>query len=166
MYTIIETKTVPSYGTIMYRVKIAVDTAEEIPTPLDEWAAGSEMEVYENEGSRYKLGINREWYPVNFKKGSGGGDISEDELNQIITDVVSEIVAGAPEDFDTLKEMSDWLLEHEDSAAAMNTAIQKNTSDIAKKLDKTDIIVLTQSEYDSLTEKTAPFYFIKEGETV
>ena len=84
MYTITETKTVPNYGTIMYRVKIAVDTAEEIPIPLDEWAVGSEMEVYENGGSRYKLGTDREWYPVNFKKGSGGGDNSEvaDQVNQ------------------------------------------------------------------------------------
>lgn len=84
MYTITETKTVPNYETIMYRVKIAVDTAEEIPTPLDEWAVGSEMEVYENGGSRYKLGTDREWYPVNFKKGSGGGDNSEvaDQVNQ------------------------------------------------------------------------------------
>lgn len=84
MYTITETKTVPSYETIMYRVKIAVDTAEDIPDPLDEWAVGSEMEVYENGGSRYKLGTDREWYPVNFKKGSGGGDNSEvaDQVNQ------------------------------------------------------------------------------------
>lgn len=84
MYTITETKTVPNYETIMYRVKIAVDTAEDIPTPLDEWAVGSEMEVYENGGSRYKLGTDREWYPVNFKKGSGGGDNSEvaDQVNQ------------------------------------------------------------------------------------
>lgn len=84
MYTITETKTVPNYDTITYRVKIAVDTAEEIPIPLDEWAVGSEMEVYENSGSRYKLGTDREWYPVNFKKGSGGGDNSEvaDQVNQ------------------------------------------------------------------------------------
>lgn len=84
MYTIIETKTVPNYETIMYRVKIAVDTAEDIPVPLDEWAVGSEMEVYENGGSRYKLGTDGEWHPVNFKKGSGGGDNSEvaDQVNQ------------------------------------------------------------------------------------
>lgn len=47
-----------------------------------------------------------------------------------ITAKVSEIVAGAPEDFDTLKEMSDWLSTHEDSAATMNSAISQNASDI------------------------------------
>lgn len=66
------------------------------------------------------------------------------ETDELITSKVAEIVANAPEDFDTLKEMSDWLTEHEDSAATMNTAIQKNADDIttantniAKKLDKT-----------------------------
>ena len=38
---------------------------------------------------------------------------------------IAEIVAEAPEDFDTLKEMSDWIAGHEESAAAMNTAIQR-----------------------------------------
>lgn len=53
------------------------------------------------------------------------------EVENKVTEKVAEIVAGAPEDFDTLKEMSDWLMEHEDSAATMNSAIQKNTADIA-----------------------------------
>lgn len=53
------------------------------------------------------------------------------EVESKVTEKVAEIVSGAPEDFDTLKEMSDWLTEHEDSAATMNSAIQKNTEDIA-----------------------------------
>jgi hypothetical protein len=66
------------------------------------------------------------------------------ETDTKITEKVSEIVAGAPEDFDTLKEMSDWLTEHEDSAATMNSAIQKNAEDIetansAIQQNKTDI---------------------------
>ncbi len=52
------------------------------------------------------------------------------EMESKVTEKVAEIVAGAPEDFDTLKEMSDWLKEHEDSAASMNSAIQKNAEDI------------------------------------
>lgn len=56
---------------------------------------------------------------------------NKEETDDAITAKVSEIVAGAPEEFDTLKEMSDWLTEHEDSAAAMNTAIQANTKAIA-----------------------------------
>lgn len=51
--------------------------------------------------------------------------------NKIIAKV-SEIVADAPEDFDTLKEMSDWIASHENSAAEMNSAIQTNKSNIAE----------------------------------
>lgn len=56
---------------------------------------------------------------------------SKDETDSAITAKVAEIVAGAPEEFDTLQEMSDWLTEHSDSAATMNTAIQANTKAIA-----------------------------------
>jgi hypothetical protein len=48
---------------------------------------------------------------------------TKEETDSTITAKVSEIVADAPEDFDTLKEMSDWLTEHSDSAATMNSDI-------------------------------------------
>lgn len=80
------------------------------------------------------------------------------EVENKVTEKVAEIVAGAPEDFDTLKEMSDWLLEHEDSAASMNSAIQKNAEDIEtanenieKKLDKKAICV-NGADYNSFVE--------------
>ena len=49
--------------------------------------------------------------------------------NQIAIEV-SNIIAEAPESFDTLKEISDWIVTHEDSAAAMNTKIIQNQNDI------------------------------------
>ena len=49
--------------------------------------------------------------------------------NQIAIEV-SNIIAEAPESFDTLKEISDWIATHEDSAAAMNTKIIQNQNDI------------------------------------
>lgn len=66
---------------------------------------------------------------VNVLKGSGDGSVTK-----LIAEEVAKIIADAPEDFDTLKEISDWISEHQDGAAAMNTAITdlKNT-----KLDKT-----------------------------
>jgi hypothetical protein len=65
------------------------------------------------------------------KKANADEVYSRDETDNAITAKVAEIVAGAPEEFDTLKEMSDWLTEHSDSAATMNTAIQANTKAIA-----------------------------------
>lgn len=53
------------------------------------------------------------------------------ETDARITEKVSEIVSGAPERFDTLKELADWIDSHADSAAAMNAAIEKNAEDIA-----------------------------------
>ena len=81
--------------------------------------------------------------------------------NKIISKV-AEIVAGAPEDFDTLKEMSDWIASHENSAAEMNSAIQALKTGMVSKVDTASIPSLTQEEYDALTEKTALYYFIKE----
>lgn len=43
-----------------------------------------------------------------------------------VAEEIAKIVANAPEDFDTLKEIADWISTHSDSAAAMNSAIQEN----------------------------------------
>ena len=84
------------------------------------------------------------------------------ETDNKIISKVAEIVAGAPEDFDTLKEMSDWIASHENSAAEMNSAIQTLKTGMVSKVDTASIPSLTQEEYDALTEKTALYYFIKE----
>ena len=55
-------------------------------------------------------------------------------LNQITSAVaakIAEVVANAPEDLDTLKEIADWISAHADDAAAMNTQITENKSNIA-----------------------------------
>lgn len=66
------------------------------------------------------------------EKGEAG--ITEEEFNNLVNSAVAEIVANAPEDFDTLKEMSDWISEHEDDAAAMNSAIQSNKTKIENEV--------------------------------
>ena len=55
-------------------------------------------------------------------------------LNQITSAVaakIAEVVANAPEDLDTLKEIADWIKNHANDAAAMNTQIQTNKNNIA-----------------------------------
>ena len=55
-------------------------------------------------------------------------------LNQITSAVaakIAEVVANAPEDLDTLKEIADWIKNHANDAAAMNMQIQTNKSNIA-----------------------------------
>ena len=99
----------------------------------------------------------------NWNNKANASDVyTKTETDNKITTKVAEIVAGAPEDFDTLKEMSDWIASHEHSAAEMNSEIQTLKTDILSKVNTTDILSLTQEEYDALTEKTALYYFIKE----
>ena len=45
---------------------------------------------------------------------------------------IAQIIADAPEAFDTLKEIADWIAEHPEDTAAMNAQIQQNTADIAR----------------------------------
>lgn len=59
------------------------------------------------------------------------GEDTDKTVRSIAVEEVTKIVAGASEDFDTLKEMETWLTEHESSATEMNTAIQKNKTDIS-----------------------------------
>ena len=43
-----------------------------------------------------------------------------------VAEEIAKVVANAPEDFDTLKEIADWISTHSNSATAMNSAIQAN----------------------------------------
>lgn len=75
-------------------------------------------------------GITKSIEDLEENKANAADVYNKEETDTKITEKVAEIVAGAPEEFDTLKEMSDWLTEHSDSAATMNTAIQENTKAI------------------------------------
>lgn len=58
--------------------------------------------------------------------GDGVGSVKKS-----VADAVAAIVNDAPEAYDTLKEISDWISGHETDAAGMNTAIKQNKADIA-----------------------------------
>ena len=60
-----------------------------------------------------------------------GSSATEGSVAYTVAQEVAKIVGNAPEDFDTLKEIADWISEHGDDAAAMNSAIQQNKTDIA-----------------------------------
>lgn len=51
-------------------------------------------------------------------------------VKKTVADAVAKIVADAPDSFDTLKEISDWISTHTESASAMNSAIQDNSKAI------------------------------------
>lgn len=75
------------------------------------------------------------------------------DVTKEITNKVAEIVADAPEDFNTLKEMSDWISNHENDASAMNSAISDNKTSITAlqtgKADKSEIPTTVSELTDS-----------------
>lgn len=58
--------------------------------------------------------------------GTGAGSVSKQ-----VADAVATIVSEAPEAYDTLKEISDWISNHSSDAASMNSKINTNEEDIA-----------------------------------
>ena len=97
------------------------------------------------------------------------------DVTKEITNKVAEIVADAPEDFNTLKEMSDWISNHENDASAMNSAISDNKTAITAlqtgKADKSEIPTtvaeLTDStDYAKKTDLNNEISRAKEAEEV
>lgn len=83
----------------------------------------------------------------------------EGSVRKIVADAIAGIVADAPESLNTLKEISDWLTSHASDAAAMNTAIQKNTSDVTSlneridALEAADITIATEADIRALWKR-------------
>ncbi len=63
---------------------------------------------------------------VDVLNGTGEGSVAK-----AVSDEVAKVVADAPEDLNSLKEISDWITNHPDDAAALNSAITQNAADIA-----------------------------------
>ena len=62
-----------------------------------------------------------------------------EQVNSTVTTEIAKVVADAPEDLNTLKEMSDWIAGHENDASTMNSAISDNKTAItALQTDKAD----------------------------
>ena len=60
------------------------------------------------------------------------GDKTQDgSVKKQVADAVAQIVSDAPEAYNTLKEVSDWISSHTNSAATMNSQINTNKNDIA-----------------------------------
>lgn len=69
--------------------------------------------------------INTNTTAIGVLNGTGTGSVSK-----TVADAIAEIIANAPDSFDTLKEISDWISEHASDAAGMNSQINTNKSDI------------------------------------
>lgn len=68
---------------------------------------------------------------LNTLTGTGEGSITKS-----INDKIAEVVSEAPEAFDTLKEIADWVSEHETDALSMQGSITENARAISKETDE------------------------------
>ena len=60
-----------------------------------------------------------------------GSESTEGSVKNTVAEYITELIAGAPASLDTLKEIADWIINHAEDAAAMNSQIQENTRAIA-----------------------------------
>ena len=83
-----------------------------------------------------------------------------EQISSTVTTEIAKVVANAPEDFDTLKEISDWIAGHENDASTMNSAISDNKTAITVlqtgKADKSEIptTVAELTDSSSYAKKT------------
>lgn len=77
--------------------------------------------------SELKGKVNANTAAIETLNGTGDGSVKK-----AVSDAVAAIVNGAPEAYDTLKEISDWISTHASDAAGMNSQIKTNKEDIAK----------------------------------
>lgn len=77
-----------------------------------------------------------------------------ESLKKEISDQIAKVVANSPEDFDTLKEISDWISGHSSDASAMNSIISGNTSAINQEiLDRQAADTALQTNIDKKVDK-------------
>ena len=65
-------------------------------------------------------------------------DIEAIDHDKLAADAIAAVVAGAESDFDTLKEVADWIANDKTGAAALQIAVAKNTDDLDALETKVD----------------------------
>lgn len=76
-------------------------------------------------------------------------------IRSITATEIAKVVANAPQDFDTLKEIADWISGHSSDAAAMNSQISTNTSDITNIQSRLTTI---EGQLDGIDQSLANYY--------
>ena len=79
--------------------------------------------MYDDSALKTRISANED--AIGVLNGSGEGSVKKS-----VADAVAAIVNDAPEAYDTLKEISDWISGHETDAAGMNSSIKANKTAI------------------------------------
>ena len=86
----------------------------------------TDIKASEYDDSALKTKVTANETAIGILNGEGEGSVKKQ-----VNDAVAKIVSDAPEAYDTLKEISDWISSHADSASAMNSQINTNKTDIS-----------------------------------
>lgn len=79
-----------------------------------------------------------------------------DNVDSKISAAVDELIGGAPETYDTLKEIADYIATHENVVTALNAAIGNKVDKVeGKGLSTEDFTTALKNKLDSLPEITA-----------
>lgn len=138
---------------------IPVDDAlsEESTNPLQNKVIASELKNIKSQMSTDESTIesNTKRIEANETAISTLNGTGDGSVKKAVSDGIAKVVAGAPEDFDTLKEMSDWINSHESSASSMNSQIQDNKKAIDNHVSNGDIHVTTENKtnWNKVSEK-------------
>lgn len=82
--------------------------------------------------------------------------IDGEAVDTKISAAISELIGGAPETYDTLKEIADYIATHEDAAAALNAAIgAKVDKEDGKGLSAEDFTTALKEKLEALPDITA-----------
>ncbi len=77
-------------------------------------------------------------------------------VDEKISAAISELIGGAPETYDTLKEIADYIAEHEEVAAALNQAIGTKVDKVeGKGLSAEDFTSALKEKLEALPAITA-----------
>lgn len=86
----------------------------------------TDIDASEYDDTALKGRVSANESAITVLNGEGEGSVKKQ-----VNDAVAKIVADAPEAYNTLKEISDWISSHAEDASAMNSQISTNKSDIA-----------------------------------
>lgn len=95
-----------------------VGTVPESKTVVQMIEEAQEAATYDDTEIKAKVQVNTNAIGV-----LNGEATVEGSVKKTVADEIAKVIADAPESFDTLKEISDWISSHSDDAAAMNSAI-------------------------------------------
>lgn len=81
---------------------------------------------------------------------------TKENVDTKISAAIDELIGGAPETYDTLKEISEYILNHEDVVTTLNTAIgNKVDKEEGKGLSAEDFTSALRAKLDALPAITA-----------